>query len=112
MTITLRQYDFAPDQNSNVANWISFIDGLDPAVYLPIIIPDTESSFSGLPADLDRHFVFEPAAWNVHLRSALYERAWLNMGVVTGPIFLAVHSPKARYVIFLRCEESCLEFET
>jgi len=108
VTITLRQYDFAPDQNSNVANWISFIDGLDPAVYLPIIIPDTESSFSGLPADLDRHFVFEPAAWNVHLRSALYERAWLNMGVVTGPIFLAVHSPKARYVIFCDAKNPAL----
>ena len=33
--------------------------------------------------------VFDQACWNIQLRAALYQRAWMNMGVICGPLTIS-----------------------
>ena len=44
VVITLRNYDYSPERNSHNADWIAFANSLDPAVYVPIFVHDTETS--------------------------------------------------------------------
>ena len=88
VTITLRDYAYMPQRNSNLQAWSAFARGLDSKLFYPVIIPDTDQTLRGLPSEIDGLTVFVEAAWNVGLRMALYERACLNMGVNTGPMGL------------------------
>ncbi len=102
VVITIRDSEFLPERNSQLDSWIHFANGLDDTLYFPIFVPDTDSSFElNKRARIGRHFLFTAAAWNVQLRAALYQRAWLNLGIGSGPFYLAVHNRFARYVMFL-----------
>ena len=81
VTITLRRYGYMPRRNSNLLAWIVFARGLDATRYCPVFIPDTNDTIEGLPKELRDFLVFPEAAWNIPLRMALYERAFLNLGV-------------------------------
>jgi hypothetical protein len=56
--------------------------------------------------DLEGLAVFEPGPWNLLLRSALYELAWLNIAQQTGPLELVWYNEKARYCIFMPFEKA------
>ena len=43
-------------------------------------------------------YIYKEPAWNVMLRMALYERAYLNFFVPSGPADLAVFNPKCSYI--------------
>jgi hypothetical protein len=101
VVITLRLNDFAPERNSRLKDWLRFADGLDPSIYVPIFVPDTESITRDGTAALGRHAVCEAACWSLEFRMGLSERAWLNMGVMNGPMELCWYNEKARYVAFL-----------
>lgn len=101
VVITLRNYDFSPERNSRNADWIAFANGLDPAVYLPIFVHDTETSMRRPPADFGQHVVCHAASWSLEIRMALYEAAWLNMALMHGPMELCWHNEQARYVLFM-----------
>lgn len=97
VTITMRNYGYMEVRNSNTAAWVDFAKSLDPASYLPVFIPDTDTTLEGAPPAL-REFVSCPeAAWNVGLRMALYERAFFNIGVNTGPMGLCWLNANTRY---------------
>lgn len=104
IVVTLRQYGYMTRRNSRLDDWASFLRGLDPAVYFPVLIPDTESAADLLPPSLSRFAVFTEAAWNVALRLALYEQAWLNMAVVHGPTELCWYSQTSRYLLFMEAD--------
>jgi len=89
VTITLRRYGYMPGRNSNLLAWVAFARGLDASRYCPVFVPDTNDTIEGLPAELRDFVVFPEAAWNVPLRMALYERAFVNLGVNNGPMGLA-----------------------
>jgi hypothetical protein len=99
VVITLRQYGVDPERNSNVAAWGAFAGSL-PQEYLPIFVPDTDHALESAPATLQDFVVFQPAAWNLELRMALYESAYLNLIVNSGPSTLCVLSGQCRYVMF------------
>lgn len=99
VVITLRRYGVDPERNSNVAAWGAFARALPPEL-LPVIVPDTDHALEHMPAELDGLTVFQPAAWNIELRMALYESAYLNLVVNSGPSTLCVLSRKCRYVMF------------
>jgi hypothetical protein len=100
IAITLRDYGFGSDRNSNLAAWTAFARGLDSRRFLAVFIPDTERASTRAMSALAEFAVFEPACWNVHLRAAFYELAYLNMGVSAGPMALAWMMPKCRYLMF------------
>jgi hypothetical protein len=89
VAITLRRYSYMPARNSNLPAWVAFARGLDASRYCPVFVPDTNDTTEGLPKELRDFLVFPEAAWNVPLRMALYERAFINLGVNNGPMGLA-----------------------
>jgi hypothetical protein len=89
VTITLRRYGYMQRRNSNLRAWVAFAHGLDASRYCPVFVPDTNDTIEGLPKELRDFLVFSEAAWNVPLRMALYERAFINLGVNNGPMGLA-----------------------
>jgi len=100
VTITLRSYDYAPARNSNIAAWAGFAGSLDPARFSVVFVPDTAQCIGGLPAELRDFAIFAEAAMVVGLRMALYQRAYLNLGVNTGPMGLCWLNDRTRYITF------------
>jgi hypothetical protein len=99
VTITLRNYGFMPARNSNLAAWTEFARRLDRR-YSPVFVPDTSQCFDGLPAELGGLRVFDEAALSVGLRAALYERAFVNLGVNNGPMGLCWLNDRTAYITF------------
>ncbi|MEX2009496.1 MAG: hypothetical protein WEC41_04830 [Dongiaceae bacterium] len=99
VTITLRDYAYYPARNSNLAAWIEFARRLDRGLYFPVFVLDTERSFD-LPSPAADLPVFRTVSWNLGLRMALYERAWLNLGVGSGPVGLCWFNDTTRYLTF------------
>jgi len=99
VVITFRQYGVDPERNSNIAEWVAFARTLDPDIYFPVIVPDTDASLDGQP-ECDDLTVFHPAAWNLGLRMALYECAYINLVVTSGPMELCVLNPLCSYLFF------------
>jgi spore maturation protein CgeB len=100
LCITLRQYEFDPVRNSNMAAWEEFLGRINPTEFTIVIVPDTDhfadpkSPFGG------KYHVFTPACFDVDLRFALYETAYLNMFVNNGPGSAATLSRKIKYLMF------------
>lgn len=101
VVVTLRNYDYSPERNSRNADWIAFANSLDPAVHVPIFVHDTETSMREPPADFGQHVVCHAASWNLEIRMALYEAAWLNMALMHGPMELCWYNEQARYLLFM-----------
>ncbi|MBS0534409.1 MAG: hypothetical protein JSR72_10165 [Proteobacteria bacterium] len=100
VVITLRYYDYMTGRNSDVQAWMAFARSLDPETYLPIFIPDTGQTLTRSSEALSEFVSFPEAAWNVGLRMALYERAFVNLGVNTGPMGLCWLNAKTHYATF------------
>lgn len=100
IVITLRQYAYTPSRNSDIGAWALFASSLDHADYFVVFVADTEQSLAPLPRALMPFTFFQPACWNVLLRSAIYELAYLNLGVNTGPMALCWFNPLCRYITF------------
>src|SRR5258708_38158451 len=101
-------------RKSNRRGWIALARSLDATRYCPVFVPDTNDTIEGMPASLREFTVFPEAAWNVGLRMALYEYAFLNLGVNNGPMGLGWLNARVRYAT-LKIEtpgvpQSSLEF--
>ena len=100
LCITLRQYKFDPQRNSNMLAWEAFLDRVDQKKYSVVVIPDTDQFSRSDSRLLREHVMFTPACFDVDLRFALYERAFLNMFVNNGPGTVAGLNPKIRFLKF------------
>jgi len=74
---------------------------------VPIVVHDTERPAGSGP--LDGEIACDPARWNLEIRMALYEAAWLNLAVMQGPMELCWYNERARYLVFvdLSADPSC-----
>lgn len=97
VAITLRNYAYMPARNSNMQSWTAFARALDPARFMPVFVPDLEQTLNGQTRDLQGLAVLGEAAWNLGLRMALYERAYISMGVNTGPMGLCWLNARTHY---------------
>jgi hypothetical protein len=97
VTISLRNYSYMSARNSNIPAWAEFARSLDSSRYVPVFIPDTDDTIRGMPRELNGLLTLPEAAWNVALRMALYERAFLNLGVNTGPMGMCWLNERTRY---------------
>ena len=111
VVITLRNYDYSPERNSRSSDWIAFANSLDPAVYVPIFVRDTETSMREPPGDFGQHVVCDAASWSLEIRMALYEAAWLNMALMHGPMELCWYNAEARYVLFMTVGTAAINTE-
>lgn len=100
VTITLRAYDYVPARNSNIPAWAAFARGLDTTRFSAVIVPDSEQCFTGIPAELRGLRIFSEAALAPGLRMALYQSAYLNLGVNNGPMGLCWLNAETRYITF------------
>lgn len=108
VVITMREYGYTPARNSKTEAWLAFADQLDPARYVAIFVPDTEAAMAANCSQYGAHPLYEPAAWNIEVRMALYEAAWLNMAVMQGPMELCWYGEDVRYLIFLNVGNSAV----
>ena len=100
ISITLRSYGFDPTRNSNLAAWAAFARSLNQEEFAPIFVLDTDTAMDAVPEAIKDFLVFHEAPWNLALRSALYELAYLNLAIVHGPTALLWYNDRCRYVIF------------
>ncbi|MGE0474888.1 MAG: hypothetical protein AB7P17_14740, partial [Nitrospirales bacterium] len=100
ISITLRDYAFMKERNSDIQVWTNFARRLDPTRFFPVIILDTEATLDPLPKILEGFEIFREASWNVPLRMALYEISYLNLGVNNGPMFMCALNKRTRLLIF------------
>ncbi len=100
LCVTLRQYEVDTARNTNMQAWESFLDRVDKNKFAIVILPDTDhiSDFKKSPFGIYPHF--EPACFDVDLRIALYEAAYLNMFVNNGPSVAATLDKKVNYLMF------------
>ncbi|MEX0828274.1 MAG: hypothetical protein WD005_04915, partial [Haliea sp.] len=106
IVITLRDYQYMPERNSNIDAWARFAGTLNTTEFAVVFVPDTETAMDPVPAALsDFHFVSE-AAWNLGIRMALYEAAYLNLMVNNGPHGLCMFNERCRYIMFKILTES------
>ena len=97
VTITIRSHGFDTVRNSNIDAWAEFARYLVSRGYNPVVIPDTDTAFQFDPR-FDEAMFFRECAWNIGLRMALYESAYLNLFVANGCAVLAFFNHKCRYV--------------
>jgi hypothetical protein len=97
ITITLRQYSYDPTRNSDINEWVEFSKLVKKEGYIPVFIPDTDACFQRDPR-LDGFIVFKDPCWNLGLRMALYEEAYLNFFVPNGPADLAQLNKKVKSI--------------
>jgi hypothetical protein len=100
VVITLREYTDQPKRNSRIEDWARFVKNLDLNLYHPVIVPDTNAIFSKSLSFFNGADVFEIAALNLHIRYALFERAFLAMGVSNGPVYLQNFLGSLNSVVF------------
>ena len=100
VTITLRDYAFMTDRNSDTRAWTTFARRLPRDRYLPVFVPDTERTLDPTPEALQGLAILPEAAWSVPLRLALYERAFLNLGVNNGPLLMGALSARPHLLVF------------
>lgn len=106
--ITLRESQIKPARNSNYQAWQEFIEQLDKNTYFPLILPDTDNSWSPKLNQLLAETgapVFTEACFNVELRMAIYELSYINLGVNNGPMHLCALSRDCRYIMYKQVTE-------
>ena len=107
ISITLRDYwANSKGRNSNIIAWLEFAQSLNPDEFIPIIIKDTYSLHNPLPEGFDNLMTFDLASIDLHLRVALYELAFINMGVESGPVYPINFLKGARSIIFKKIDNS------
>lgn len=99
IVITLRQNCLQKGRNSDLDAWRCFAQQIEKKGYVPIFIKDTYSDFES--DDLGNFLIFHEASWNILLRMAMYEMAYLNMTVNTGTYALCAFNSKTRYLAFI-----------
>jgi hypothetical protein len=102
VTITLRTYDYISCRNSDIASWVDFASELDPLIYRVVFVPDASKDGVATLREINKFEIFDSACWNIELRAALYQRAWMNMGVVSGPLAISGLMDQVRTIMIDR----------
>lgn len=103
IVITLRQNGLQKMRNSNFVAWNCFAEKIRKKGFVPVFVKDTYSDFEA--DELGDYLVFHPASWNILLRMALYEIAYLNLTVNSGTVALCALNSNVRYLNFIYVSE-------
>lgn len=99
VSISLRRSSHQVSRNSNIEAWVEVALWLRDRAYYPFFILDTETLYE--PDErLENMPVFEPASFNIELRTAVYEACFLNLMINNGPSLLCYNNLSASYLYF------------
>ena len=99
VVITLRQSGYDVARNSNIEERVKFAHWVKGQGFTPIIVPDTDACW--VPNNLlDDFIVFNEPSWNLGLRMALNELAFVNLFYLNGPASICSLSKKPRSILF------------
>jgi hypothetical protein len=98
VVITLRQYDYDVVRNSNIIEWSKFAKWVKLQAYTPIFIPDTDSCWFN-NKQLDEFLIFTEPCWNIGLRIALYELAFVNFFYSNGTGAICLMNKNTNYIV-------------
>lgn len=96
ITLSIRDQKFDPARNTNIGECKKFLSYLNDKGYLPIIVPDTDNAWT--TSDWSTAIVFHEAAWNLPLKMALYELAYVNFFSPNGSVELVKFNPLCSYI--------------
>lgn len=99
IVINLRDYPYMPLRNSNIEEWQKFVDLLDCREYFIVVIPDMYHVMENFNK-LENVTVFPEVCFSLSLRMALYEEAYMNLGVSNGTMSLLWLNSKTNYIMF------------
>jgi len=105
--ITLRQYGYDAERNSNIDAWVRFAKWVSDKGYSPVFIPDTDACWKD-DERLEKFIVFREGCWSLGLRMALYEISYVNFFYSNGCGALAVLSKKVRYILMMEPNEKSI----
>ena len=111
VTITLRSYNYITARNSNIKAWVEFASEIDPLKYRVVFIPDASADGVLTHKEANKFETFDSACWNIELRAALYQRAWMNMGVVCGPLTISALMDKPLTIMIDRIMDYPEEYQ-
>ena len=111
VVITLRQRTYDPLRNSDVPQWLAFADWVRTQGYAPVFVTDTDAAWGHIDG-LDDYVVMHEAPWNLRLRMALYQAAYVNLFFSNGPGALAWLNRDVNYVFFTPVNEASLHAST
>lgn len=102
ITLSIRQTDFQQEKNSSIEDWGKLNAFLIDNGYTTVIVEDIltalteqhKACFAGA------HF-FPVAPFNLHMRMALYERAYFNISCASGASTLLYYNPNVRFIAFI-----------
>lgn len=97
VVLTLREYGFGLQRNSNLHAWAEFAAYCRKRGFAPILVRDTDMIVSEKEDALNGLTTCPQASWNSLFRAALYECAWMNAGVNNGPMALCWLNARTAY---------------
>ena len=101
VTITIRDCSYFASRNSNIQNWKKVYKYLEENNYYPIILDDMENlSVQNKKNSLDGYNQYFYANIDLRVRLALYEEAYMNLSVSSGPSNLLIYSKYCKFLIF------------
>lgn len=101
VTITLRETSLYTSRNSGLSKWQQFSQYLLERGYQPLIIRDTSRALEFNEENLFPGAIcLSAAAFNVHIRTALYSVAYFNIGTDCGAIALAFFMKDINFSFF------------
>ncbi len=104
VTITLRSAAFHPTKNNDVELWAELAARIEKDGYRAVIIPDTDNALLPMDPCMGDFLQVPIAAFNIDLRMALYEAAFLNLFVSNGPAQIAALNRNVQFVQFISGE--------
>jgi tetratricopeptide (TPR) repeat protein len=105
VVITLREASFRPERNTDPALWAELAHALATKGYFPVIIRDIERSLDPTPREFEGLTVFPEGPFNLDLRLALYEEAFLHVSVNNGASSLCGWDRNVQFVFVVGPEE-------
>ena len=103
VVLTLREASFNSQRNVDIEPWLAFAQWLTANGYFPVVLRDIETALAGSTVFEDFE-QFPAAVFNLDLRLALYEEAFLNIAVTNGPMQLAFYDRAVRLICFVTGE--------
>jgi hypothetical protein len=98
VTITLRESPLSPDRNSSRADWAALAAHFSGTGLHFVVVPDFSSIFSGELAASPNVTTCRLAPLSLGFRAALYQEAWMNMMVGTGPAVLCYLNARCNFI--------------
>ena len=107
VVITLRNYGYDKTRNSNIDEWVKFAHWVKNEGFIPIFVPDTDSCWTSTK-ELEHFIVFTEPCWNLGLRMAIYELAFVNFFYSNGTSSIGSLNKKIRSIAMHQVIEESL----